>query len=46
MSSSSHNRLLIDSVLLAFGTKLVLRGAYMTSETGKVTGLLGRNGSG
>ena len=46
MSSSPHNRLLIDSVLLAFGSKLVLRGAYMTSETGKVTGLLGRNGSG
>ena len=46
MSSSQHNSLLIDSVRLAFGTHLVLSGAYLTSETGKVTGLLGRNGSG
>ena len=46
MSSSQHNSLLVDSVRLAFGTHLVLSGAYMTSETGKVTGLLGRNGSG
>ncbi|MBR4134473.1 MAG: ATP-binding cassette domain-containing protein [Bacteroidales bacterium] len=46
MSSLQHNSLLVDSVRLAFGTHLVLSGAYMTSETGKVTGLLGRNGSG
>lgn len=46
MSSLQHNSLLIDSVRLAFGTHLVLSGAYITSETGKVTGLLGRNGSG
>ena len=45
MSSLQHNSLLIDSVRLAFGTHLVLSGAYITSETGKVTGLLGRNGS-
>ena len=46
MPSSQHNSLLVDSVRLAFGTHLVLSGAYMTSETGRVTGLLGRNGSG
>lgn len=46
MSSLQHNSLLVDSVRLAFGTHLVLSGAYLTSETGKVTGLLGRNGSG
>jgi ABC-type multidrug transport system ATPase subunit len=46
MSSIQHNKLLVDSVRLAFGSHLVLSGAYLTSETGKVTGLLGRNGSG
>ena len=29
-----------------FGEKTVLSGGYITSETGKVTGLLGRNGTG
>lgn len=46
MSSSPHNNLLVDSVRLAFGSHLVLSGAYLTSVTGKVTGLFGRNGSG
>ena len=46
MSSSPHNNLLVDSVRLAFGQHMVLSAAYLTSETGKVTGLFGRNGSG
>jgi len=36
----------IDSVILEFGNKRVLQDVYMKCETGKVTGLLGRNGSG
>jgi ABC-type multidrug transport system ATPase subunit len=36
----------IDSVILEFDSKRVLQDVYMKSETGKVTGLLGRNGSG
>lgn len=35
-----------DSVFLEFDSKRVLQGVYIKSETGKVTGLLGRNGSG
>ena len=38
MSSSPHNNLLVDSVRLAFGQHMVLSAAYLTSETGKVTG--------
>jgi len=41
----SH-RLVVDSVVVRFGEKTVLSGGYITSETGKVTGLLGRNGTG
>lgn len=40
------NVLEIDSVILEFGLKRVLQSVYVKSETGKITGLLGRNGSG
>lgn len=36
----------IDGVLLEFGPKRVLQDIYLKSETGKATGLLGRNGTG
>ena len=36
----------VDSVILEFGTKRVLQDVYLKSETGKITGLLGRNGTG
>ena len=42
---SSH-RLVVDSVVVRFGQKTVLSGGYITSQTGMVTGLLGRNGTG
>ena len=42
----SENTLLVDSVTLSFGTRQVLNGAYITARTGRVTGVLGRNGSG
>lgn len=35
-----------DSVILEFGTKRVLQDVYLKSETAKITGLLGRNGTG
>ena len=38
--------LTVDSVVVRFGQKTVLSGGYFTSETGRVTGLLGRNGAG
>lgn len=38
--------LIVDSVVVRFGQKTVLSGGYITSETGRVTGLLGRNGAG
>ncbi len=41
----SH-KLEVDSVMLGFGLKSVLSDIYMCFETGSVTGLLGRNGSG
>jgi ABC-type sugar transport system ATPase subunit len=40
------NILEVDSILLEFDLKRVLQDVYLKSETGKVTGLLGRNGSG
>ena len=40
------HRLIVDSVVVRFGDKTVLSGGYITSETGMVTGLLGRNGAG
>lgn len=36
----------IDSVILEFGLRRVLQDIYLRCETGKVTGLLGRNGAG
>ncbi len=46
MSSGKVNTMLVDSVRLEFGGQTVLQSAFITSETGKVTGVLGRNGSG
>jgi len=46
MSSNSGNRMLVDSVHLEFGSRVVLQSVYLTAEKGKVTGVLGRNGSG
>jgi ABC-type lipopolysaccharide export system ATPase subunit len=40
------NLLEIDSIILEYGLKIVLQNVYLKSETGKVTGLLGRNGTG
>lgn len=40
-----HN-LIVDSVVVRFGQRTVLSGGYITSQTGMVTGLLGRNGAG
>lgn len=36
----------VDSIILEFGAKRVLQDVYLKSETGKITGILGRNGSG
>lgn len=36
----------VDSVILDFGPKRVLQNVYLKCETGKITGLLGRNGTG
>lgn len=44
--SSPENTLLADSIRLSFGSYDVLNGAWLRSETGKVTGVLGRNGCG
>lgn len=40
------NKLEVDSVILEFGAQRVLQDVYLKSETGRITGLLGRNGSG
>lgn len=42
----SNNRLLVDSVHLEFDRLQVLQSAYLTAQTGRVTGVLGRNGCG
>ena len=42
----SVNRLLVDSVHLEFGRLQVLQSAFITAQTGRVTGVLGRNGCG
>ena len=42
----SVNRLLVDSVHLQFDKLQVLQSAFITAQTGRVTGVLGRNGSG
>ena len=36
----------VDSVILEFGAKRVLKDVYLKCETEKITGLLGRNGTG
>jgi lipopolysaccharide export system ATP-binding protein len=36
----------IDSIRLSFGSRVVLSDIYMKCATGKITGLLGRNGQG
>ncbi len=36
----------IDSLTLNFGTRNILNNIYLQTETGKITALLGRNGSG
>jgi ABC-type multidrug transport system ATPase subunit len=40
------NTLEIDGVNLEFNSKRILNNVYLKSETGKITGLLGRNGTG
>lgn len=40
------NQLEIDSVILELNSKRILQNVYLKSETGKITGLLGRNGTG
>ena len=42
----SVNRLLVDSVHLGFDKLQVLQSAFITAQTGRVTGVLGRNGCG
>ena len=42
----SVNRLLVDSVHLEFDKLQVLQSAFITAQTGRVTGVLGRNGCG
>ena len=46
MQSTKKNILLADSIRLSFGSFDVLSGAWLRAETGKVTGVLGRNGCG
>ena len=41
-----ENLLEIDSVQLRYGERTILNNIYLKSETGKVTGILGRNGCG
>jgi ABC-type lipopolysaccharide export system ATPase subunit len=41
-----NHTLEVDGVILEFNSKRILHDVYLKSETGKVTGLLGRNGSG
>ena len=36
----------VDSIILEFGQKRVLQDVYLKNETGKTTGILGRNGTG
>lgn len=36
----------VDNIELSFDNKTILRGVYLKAESGKVTGILGRNGSG
>lgn len=36
----------IDSVILSFGERRILQDVFLKNETGQITGILGRNGSG
>ena len=36
----------IDNIELSFKNKRILNGIYLKAETGKITGILGSNGSG
>lgn len=36
----------VDSIILEFDTKRVLQDVYLKNETGRITGILGRNGTG
>lgn len=40
------HQLEVDSVQLQYGTREILSDVYLKCETGKITGLLGRNGTG
>jgi len=40
------HRLEADSIFLHFGERKILSDIYIKCETGKITGLLGRNGTG
>lgn len=40
------SKLHIDSITKSFGEKDILKDIYLSSETGNISGLLGRNGSG
>jgi len=46
MEENEDGKLLIDSVQLSFGQNTVLQSAFVTAYKGKVTGVLGRNGTG
>ncbi len=46
MRSDKENKLLVDSVHLKFGQRTVLQSAFITAHFGRVTGVLGRNGTG
>lgn len=41
--NAMNHRLEFDSIELSFGGRPLLRNIYMYSETGSITGLLGRN---
>lgn len=40
------HKLEADSIMLSFGLRRILSDVYIKCETGKITGLLGRNGQG
>ena len=41
-----NHTLEVDSIQLAFNNRRILSDIYLKCETGKITGLLGRNGQG
>jgi len=46
LETQMKNILDIDSVILEFGLQRILQNVYLKSESGRITGLLGRNGTG